>query len=274
MYFSITAAVPIQSLLPESQGGCHVQWGPSSSPHISLLAPRQTARSGQSCPGKGILPQFNLTRGVLGGEEGLSLFWVGHLYVVHALRSHTGVHLLITIQLISNSPAIQWNWSSWKLRLVQGQQLGIVFVPEKASAILAHGLDDVPLPPHHPLKPQVLLSPLSFSQGLAHVAVLILTIVPLRLKLKYLLSERRLSIYLFSLQECLLLLFLPPGRTCHPAAGGGGGWHQARPPPPPCWHTHRRLEPNSLRGRGSIHRVIIVCRIGLSFDKNQLGQSS
>ena len=45
----------------------------SSSPHISLLAPRQTARSGQSCPGKRILPQFNLTSGVLGGEEGLSV---------------------------------------------------------------------------------------------------------------------------------------------------------------------------------------------------------
>ena len=60
--------------------------------------------------------------------------------------------------------------------------MGIAFIPEKASAILAHGLDDVPLPPHHPLKPQVLLSPLGFSQGLTHVAVLILTIVPLKLK--------------------------------------------------------------------------------------------
>ena len=71
---------------------------------------------------------------------------------------------------------------------------GIVFEPEKASAILAHGLDDVPLPPHHPLKPQVLLSPLGFRQGLAHVAILILTIVPLRLKLNlYLLKDICLS---------------------------------------------------------------------------------
>ena len=120
---------------------------------------------------------------------------------------------------------------------MKGQQLEIVFVPEKASAILAHGLDDVPLPPHHPLKPQVLLSPLGFSQGLAHVAVLILTIVPLMLMVNlYLIRDIcLLSIYLFSLQECLLLLlFLPPGRTCHPAAGGAGSWHQARPPPPSC----------------------------------------
>ena len=147
------------------------------------------------------------------------------------------MHLLITIQLISNSPADQRNCSSCKLRLIRkGQQLEIVFAPEKASAILAHGLDDVPLPPHHPLKPQVLLSPLGFRQGLAHVAVLILTIVPLMLMVNlYLIRDIcLLSIYLFSLQECLLLLALPPGRTCHPAAGGGGGWHQARPPPPPC----------------------------------------
>ena len=81
-------------------------------------------------------------------------------------------------------------------------------LPEKTSSIFAHGFDDVALPPHHSLKPvlvivmpnkskqipiskcklinseyknkpQVLFTPLCLCERLSHVAVLILTVVPL-----------------------------------------------------------------------------------------------
>ena len=100
--------------------------------------------------------------------------WV-HLDVVHALCSHAGVHLLVAIQLISDSP-VDIDVKEWKLfeenfqstsimdidmkdwKLLHGIQFTIqcdkVFIsPEEASSIFSHGFDDVPLPPHHSLKP-------------------------------------------------------------------------------------------------------------------------
>ena len=76
--------------------------------------------------------------------------------VVHALRPDPLVHLLVAVQLIRHCP-------------------------EKTGSVLPHLLDHVSLHPHVPLKPHVLLPPLLLSEGLAHVAVLILAVVPLLL---------------------------------------------------------------------------------------------
>ena len=93
-----------------------------------------------------------------------------HLDVVHALCSHTGVHLLVAIQLVSNSP-VDWKFSDFFLTsgvffvLTSGEFLiqfsstrySMFILPEKTSSIFAHGFDDVALPPHHSLKPVLVM---------------------------------------------------------------------------------------------------------------------
>ena len=74
--------------------------------------------------------------------------------VVHALSPHALMHLLVAVELVCHGP-------------------------EQTGAVLAHLLDHVALPPHVPLKSRVLLSPLLLGQVLAHVAVLVLAVIPL-----------------------------------------------------------------------------------------------
>ena len=64
------------------------------------------------------------------------------------------VHLLVAVELVSHGP-------------------------EQTGPVLAHLLDHVALPPHVPFEPRVLLPPLLLCEVLAHVAVLILAVVPL-----------------------------------------------------------------------------------------------
>ena len=96
---------------------------------------------------------------------------VSHLDVVHALCSHAGVHLLVAIQLVSNSP-VDWKFSDFFLTsgvffvLTSGEFLiqfsstrySMFILPEKTSSIFAHGFDDVALPPHHSLKPGLVIA--------------------------------------------------------------------------------------------------------------------
>ena len=126
--------------------------------------------------------------------------------VVQTLGSDCLVHLLVTIELISHGS-------------------------EQTSSVLAHLLDQVALPPHDPLEPEVLVPPLLFSQVLAHVAVLVLTVVALLL---------------------LLLLLLPGGDGAGDpggAAGQGGGGSEL---------ILTQVMAGPLTGGSSVQRVVIV----------------
>ena len=127
--------------------------------------------------------------------------------VVQTLGSDCLVHLLVTIELISHGS-------------------------EQTSSVLAHLLDQVALPPHDPLEPEVLVPPLLFSQVLAHVAVLVLTVVALLL--------------------LLLLLLLPGGDGAGDpggAAGQGGGGSEL---------ILTQVMAGPLTGGSSVQRVVIV----------------
>ena len=126
--------------------------------------------------------------------------------VVQTLGSDCLVHLLVTIELISHGS-------------------------EQTSSVLAHLLDQVALPPHDPLEPEVLVPPLLLSQVLAHVAVLVLTVVALLL---------------------LLLLLLPGGDGAGDpggAAGQGGGGSEL---------ILTQVMAGPLTGGSSVQRVVIV----------------
>lgn len=74
--------------------------------------------------------------------------------VVHALSPDPLVHLLVAIKLVRHRS-------------------------EQTGPVLPHLLDHVALPPHVPLEPGVLLPPLLLAEVLAHVAILVLAVVPL-----------------------------------------------------------------------------------------------
>ena len=93
------------------------------------------------------------------------LFFYPTYNVVQALCSDSLMHLLVTIELVSNSS-------------------------EQTGPVLTHLLDQVTFPPHHSLETQVLVLPLLLGEVLTDVTVLVLTVVPLLLLLLLLLPDR------------------------------------------------------------------------------------